>query len=100
MCYRCVKTPVYNYSKNAKVKYDSSWRYHADNEPAIIDKTLKEWWHHGKRHREDGPAITDSTYHWLYGDIFTRLEWYYDGKKLSCSTQEEFERFMKMKVFW
>jgi len=42
-------------------------------------------------HREDGPAIerVDGTKEW----------WLYD-KQLPCSSQEEFERFLRFKAFW
>jgi hypothetical protein len=42
-------------------------------------------------HRIDGPAIDEP-----YG----RKEWYYEGTKINCASQEEFERWIKLKVFW
>lgn len=39
-------------------------RYHRDNGPALKGLYAYEWWHHGKVHRLDGPAIE-----------------YYDGRK-------------------
>lgn len=44
-----------------------------------------------KIHRDCGPAIE-------YSD--GTKEWWYHGKKVECSTQEEFERYLKLKVFW
>ena len=58
--------------------------------------------------------------HYNYGDIvfynekmiFHRLDgpaeirrdgscsWYYNGTKLDCSSQEEFEKLLKLKAFW
>jgi hypothetical protein len=42
-------------------------------------------------HREDGPAIQ-----YPNGD----KKWYINGYRISCSTQEEFERLMKLRAFW
>jgi hypothetical protein len=66
-------------------------------------------------HRVKGPAITysDGSYLWYYGGNLHRLcgpaffnfqtketEWYYHGDKIDCASQEEFERRIKLKVFW
>ena len=45
----------------------------------------------GKYHREDGPAIE-------FPDD-TKM-WYYKGKYIDCSSQEEFIRLIKLKSFW
>jgi hypothetical protein len=51
----------------------------------------KYWYLNGARHREDGPAI----------DNFDGTkEWWINDEQISCITQEEFERFMKLKAFW
>ncbi len=42
-------------------------------------------------HREDGPAIER---------IDGTNEWWLNGKKVPCSSQEEFERFLRFKAFW
>ena len=44
-----------------------------------------------KVHNEDGPAAIkqDGT-----------MEWWLDGKKLFCKTQQEFECYMRNKAFW
>jgi hypothetical protein len=48
------------------------------------------WYLNGARHRDDGPAV-----------IFNGLvEWHLYGVKLSCKTQEQFERLMRLKAFW
>lgn len=41
-------------------------------------------------HRLDGPAI----------DSCTNLEWWFEGDKVECSTQEIFEKLIKLKIFW
>lgn len=45
----------------------------------------------GELHREDGPAIE-----WNNGE----KQWYYHGELIHCSSQEEFERLIKLKGFW
>lgn len=42
-------------------------------------------------HRENGPAII-----YLHG----QKVWYYRGQKIECSSQEDFERYLKLKAFW
>ena len=51
----------------------------------------KRWYLDGKRHRTDGPAIE-----YPNGDKY----WYLNGKQIDCKSQEEFERLLKLKVFW
>ena len=51
----------------------------------------KSWWQNGVLHRIDGPAIE-----YLNGIKY----WYYEDKYIKCSSQEEFERLIKMKLFW
>ena len=48
------------------------------------------WYKEGKQHRLDGPAIIkdDEKY------------WYYEGKEIDCKSQEEFDRLIKLKLFW
>lgn len=43
-------------------------------------------------HRIDGPAIVDF--------VTGKNEWWYHGEKINVSSQEEFERFLKLKPFW
>jgi hypothetical protein len=54
---------------------------------------IKRWWRDefGYAHRIEGPAVI-----WENG----RQEWWYHGYKTTCVSQEEFERFLKMKAFW
>jgi hypothetical protein len=42
-------------------------------------------------HREDGPAIEFSD---------NSKMWYLYGERLPVKTQEEFERYLKMRAFW
>ena len=66
---------------------------HREDGPAVeYTHGLKNWYIHGKLHREDGPAIE-----WP-GHLVK--EWWYNDVKIATSSQEEFERLMKLKVFW
>ncbi len=42
-------------------------------------------------HREDGPALE-------YPNGLK--SWYLNGKRINCSSQEEFEKFLKLQAFW
>ena len=44
-----------------------------------------------KLHRIDGPARE-----WANG----AKEWWIEGKQIKCNSQEEFERLIKLKLFW
>ena len=50
-----------------------------------------EWKWYGKPHRADGPAVRHSN-----GDCF----WIYEGELIDCTTQEQFEQYLKLKAFW
>lgn len=65
---------------------------HREGGPAVeyIDGG-REWWINGKLHREDGPALEYNN-----GDKF----WWHNGKLVDCGTQEEFERLIKLELFW
>lgn len=47
------------------------------------------------RHREDGPALI-----YKRGTKIVKCEWYFHGKKIPVNTQDEFERYLKLKTFW
>jgi len=49
------------------------------------------WKSHDTKHRLDGPAIEYAN---------GNKEWYYYGEKVNCHSQEEFEKYLKMKAFW
>jgi hypothetical protein len=68
--------------------YDDDMQLHRDDGPAIIWDTFScEYYQHGKLHRLDGPAR-----HFRYVD-----EWYIDGERIDCNSNEEFLRIVKMK---
>ena len=51
----------------------------------------KEWWQNNLLHRIDGPALENINGYKL---------WFYEGKNIKCNSQEEFERLIKLKLFW
>lgn len=74
-----------------------------------------ETWHlNGMRHREKGPAVIypDGLKIWyrcnlIHSEISAALEhpngeklWVLNGQELGASSQEEFEKWMKLKAFW
>lgn len=75
----------------------SSWKLngflHRRGGPAIeTDDGRKCWFIHGKRHREDGPAI-------IHHDGL--MIWCIDGNMLlDIKSQEQFQRYLKLKSFW
>jgi hypothetical protein len=85
-----------HYPADQRTFYYDIWNNrHRIDGPAISRKTdlgeHQEWYLHGKRHRDDGPAIeyADGEKHWFYNDY-----------PIDCSSQEEFERILKLKAFW
>jgi hypothetical protein len=87
--------PAIEYPNGTKQWYLHD-QLHRVGGPAIeYDDGDKEWYQHGKLHREDGPAIE-------YDDGYK--EWWYHGENLTLTlgvhSQEEFDRLIKLKVFW
>ena len=65
--------------------------HHNENGPAIIHPNgSKAWLINGKRHRLDGPAVISRN-----GSEY----WYLNEKQISVSSQEEFERYLRLLVF-
>jgi len=88
---------------------------HRDDGPAVEHPTgIKVWWVNGKLHREDGPAYEgmngyqewwiNGRLHRLDGPAYEGIDnikyWYYEGKRINCKSQEEFEKLIKLKLFW
>lgn len=65
--------------------------------------TGNQFWYCGSHpnvlHRLEGPAIIYGQNQILEGYKAQQF-WWLEGKQLDCQTQEEFERYMKMKAFW
>lgn len=60
--------------------------------PHIVNSFGTKWWYkEGYIHREDGPAIEYAN---------GSKKWYYEGEHIDCSSQEEFEKLLKLRMFW
>ena len=80
----------------------SSWMNCEDNGNGVVAQMLT---HDGtllcldgdnQLHCLDGPAKVGLA---LPG-FETDVEWYWHGEKIECSSQEEFDRAIKLKAFW
>jgi hypothetical protein len=79
-------------SDDNHIKYYKNYVLHREGGPAVLlYEGDKSWWKNGKMHREDGPAeeLRDG-----------RRIWWYEDKRIDCKNQEEFERIMKLRLFW
>jgi hypothetical protein len=71
--------------------YDENRHYHRLGGPAILGLNGNQlWYKHGRRHCLCGPAV----------DVDWNKEWWVEGEKIECSSQEEFEQILKLKAFW
>ncbi len=85
-----------------------SWYYHGviHNPNGIAVKNVNivdSWFQNGKLHRLDGPAIIYYSVgvpndHLMEPKI-KLMYWHLNGKAINCSSQEEFERLIKLKSF-
>jgi len=83
--------PAIIYSSGSK-EWRKHGQLHRDDGPAIESASGDQYWYqHDRLHREDGPAII------LHNGF---QEWFLNGKIINVSSQEEFERYMKLKAFW
>ena len=85
-----------NYNRVEKYEYVTFYylnnKFHRIDGPAIEYSNGDKWWlQNGLWHRIDGPAIE-----YADGDKW----WYYEDEKIECNSQEEFERIIKLKLFW
>ena len=74
----------------------------------------KYWYKEGLLHRENGPAVeyNNGTKIWMINNKIHRLDgpaiirndgsksWFINNVGVPCSSQEEFERLIKLKAFW
>ena len=66
---------------------------HRDDGPATeTSDGAKYWYQHGLSHRLDGPAIERT-------GICIICGWYYNGEKADVYSQEEFEKWLKLRNF-
>jgi hypothetical protein len=83
---------------------DNKGPHREDGPAAVYPNGDTAWYFNGVLHREDGPAV-EFRYVGITAaekDLFQppRIEWWYHGKRLPVKTQQEFEQYMRMKVFW
>lgn len=68
---------------------------HKEYGPAIEYADGTEcWYFDGRIHREDGPAVYNNY------DFSEYKEYWYQGQKIECSSDEEYQRLLKLKAFW
>ena len=83
--------PAAEYANGYKVWYQHDQLHRLDG-PAIESANGdKRWYQDDRRHRLDGPAVE-----YANGTKF----WFYRGKEIYCSSQQEFEKLLKLKAFW
>lgn len=76
------------------IKKDDEYILHRVDGPAIYGIGGEEHWYHmGELHRIDGPALT-------FPGPPKEECWYLNNKKVKCKSQKEFEKLLKLKVFW
>jgi hypothetical protein len=83
--------PAIEYNSGDKGWYQNGLCHRLDGPAIEYVFGYKAWYQNDKLHRMDGPAIE---YH--YGD----KKWFYEGELIDCNSQEEFERLIKLKLFW
>jgi len=88
---------IYSLNNNSWYKsYINNNNWHRLNGPARIWSDGSEWWYKNNlMHRLDGPALIEKN-----TKNVEFKNWYYEGNKISCSSQEEFERLIKLKILW
>jgi hypothetical protein len=81
------------YSNGSVFYMNESSEPHRLGGPAIIYNNINyiAWKKNGKYHNSAGPAVIFGN-----GDKC----WYLEGYIIKCSSQEEFERLIKLKAFW
>ena len=107
--------------KQGVIKDEYATRYYVDDKLHRVDGPAAEytngskgWWINGQLHRQDGPAIenADGSKSWFINgylhredgpaveDVDGYKEWWVNDEQINCSSQEEFEKIMKLRLFW
>lgn len=79
---------------------------HRESGPAVLyNDRSKYWYKEGVLHREDGPAVEDLSgrrfsYKFDKPRLEPVIEYWYKGQKINCSSNEEYKRLLKLKIFW
>lgn len=106
--------PIHSVDFKGNEHWSVNNKLHNLNGPALITPDTIEWWVNGQRHRVDGPAViqANGTKCWYYRDKrhcstgpamdfpWGTKYWYYHGTEVPCKNQKQFERLLKIKVFW
>jgi len=79
------------YSDGSKRWFLNDLLHRLDGPAIEYPNGYKRWYIEGQLHREDGPAIDGAD-----GIKF----WFIKNKRVQCTSQEEFERLIKLKAFW
>ena len=83
------KDGIYISTSGTKFYYKNGL-YHREDGPAIEYKNGSYmWYNNGNLHKEDGPAAK-------FGKTYV---WYWCNKKIPVYSQEEFTRYLKLKIF-
>jgi hypothetical protein len=98
---------------NGVEKWYKNGRLHREDGPAFINGYIKEWWLNGEPHRDNGPAVDDgkgNLEYWVHGKLhrengpaiissYGMYLWYFNDKEIRCTSQKEFERIIKLRLF-
>lgn len=86
--------------------YDNDLLHREDGPAMICDSGTEYWYMHGKLHRLDGPAIDNTKRNKLMSVIggkqifvYAKSIWHVEGNRLDIECQEEFEQWLKFRVF-
>ena len=71
--------------------YVNNKHHNEKSSASIWNNGTKIWCQNNKYHRIDGSAIE-----WNDGD----KEYWYQNEEIKCNSQEEFERFIKLRLLW
>jgi len=83
--------PAIEYANGDKKWYKDDLLHREDGPAVEWANGDKEWFIENKIHRVDGPA-----FEYANGD----KEWYYQDERIECSSQQEFEKLIKLRIFW
>lgn len=94
---------MYDFIEELRIMYGFIEEKIGDNAYVVKSNSGEAWYYdtdYTKRHRIDGPAITMIEFSLPNKEMKINYEWWYFGEKIPCSSQEEFEKLLKMKAFW
>jgi len=83
--------PAIEYINAAKSWYIDGKLNRVDGPAREFVNGDKVWYYQGKLHRIDGPAVEGTN---------SIKYWYYQGQQINCKTQQEFEKLIKLRLFW